>query len=107
MAGGLESDAQGWANQGLRITAVTLLLDDPNNAMPPTTSGADLWRTNFGLNSVYVAADPQFSMVPGQSVGTPQITIIDPRTMEVVLLQEGWGGSHPSQLITLAQQNAP
>jgi hypothetical protein len=54
---------------------------------------------------VYVAADPQFLMVPGLSVGTPQISIVDPRTMKVVLLQEGWGGSHPPQLVQLAIAN--
>lgn len=104
MAGGLESDAQGWANAGLRIAAVTLLLDDPSDG-PPTIAGVELWKQNYGLNSVYVAADPNYSMVPGQSVGTPQLTIVDPRTMQVVLLQEGWGGSHPPQLQQLAQQN--
>lgn len=105
MAGGLESDAQGWQSQGLGIAAVTLLLDDPGDASPPTAAGAQVWKQNYGLESVYVAADPNFSMVPGQSVGTPQLTIIDPRTMQVVLLQEGWGGSHPPQLVQLAQQN--
>ncbi len=105
MAGGLESDAQSWASQGYQIAAVTVLLDDPGNVQPPTSAGADTWRETYGLNSVYVAADPNFSMVPGSSVGTPQLTIIDPRTMQVVLLQEGWGGSHPPQLTQLAQQN--
>jgi hypothetical protein len=104
MAGGLESDAQGWANQGLEIAALTLLLDDQNEG-PPTTDGALFWKQNYGLNSVYVAADPNFSMVPGQSVGTPQLSIVDPRTMQVVLVQEGWGGSHPPQLEQLALQN--
>ena len=104
MAGGLESDMQDFAAQGLQIAALTLLLDDQNEGAP-STAGALLWRDNYGLNSVYVAADPGFSMVPGNSVGTPQISIIDPRTMQVVLLQQGWGGSHPPQLTQLAQQN--
>ena len=104
MAGGLESDMQGWAAQGLGIAALTLLLDDPNEGAP-TTNGALVWRDNFGLNSVHVAADPNFSMVPGTSVGTPQITIINPRNMQVVHLQEGWSGSHPPQLLQTAQAN--
>ncbi|MCA9618125.1 MAG: hypothetical protein KC731_03865 [Myxococcales bacterium] len=95
---------QSWQSQGLGIVAVTLLLDAQNEG-PPTVEGALNWKNAYGLNSVYVAADPQFSMVPGNSVGTPQLTIIDPRTMQVVLLQEGWGGSHPPQLVQLAQQN--
>jgi len=104
MAGGLESDMQSWAAQGLGIEAITLLLDDPNGGAP-TTAAALSWQQNFGLSSVYIDADPSFSLVPGSSVGTPQITIVDPRNMQVVLLQEGWGGSHPPQLVQLAQQN--
>ena len=83
---------------------MTLLLDDQSGGAP-TVAGAEFWKQNYGLNSIYVAADPNFSMVPGNQVGTPQITIIDPRTMQVVLLQEGWGGSHPPQLAQIAQQN--
>jgi hypothetical protein len=104
MAGGLESDMQSWAAQGYGIEALTLLLDNPNEG-PPTTSGALTWRDNFGLSSVHVAADPNFSMVPGNSVGTPQITIINPRNMQVVLVQQGWSGSHPPQLLQTAQAN--
>lgn len=44
-------------------------------------------------------------MVPGSSVGTPQLTIIDPRTMQVVLVQEGYGGSYPPQLEQTALDN--
>lgn len=104
MAGGLAQDISSWESQGLGIVAVTLLLDDQNNG-PPTQAGAQTWRDTFGLTGAYVAPDPMYSMVPGSSVGTPQITIIDPRTMQVVHLQEGWGGSHPQILFTTAQQN--
>ncbi len=96
---------QSWQSQGLGIVAMTLLLDDPGDASPPTTAGAQTWKQNYGLNSVYVAADPNFAMVPGNSVGTPQLSIVNPRTMQVVLLQEGWGGSHPPQLEQLAISN--
>ena len=67
--------------------------------------GARTWRDNFGLNSIYVVADPNYSMVPGSSVGTPQGTIVDPRTMEVLQVKEGWTGSFPSLLTQLANQN--
>lgn len=106
MAGGLAQDIADWNAQNLGIVAVTLLLDDPNEG-PPTTQGALTWRDNYGLTGAYVAADPQFSMVPGNSVGTPQLTVIDPRTMQVVLLQQGWGGSHPPQLVQTANANKP
>ena len=93
-----------WESQGLGIKAMTLLLDGPNEG-PPTTQGAELWRDNYGLDSVYVVADPNFSMVPGSSVGTPQGTIVDPRTMKVILVEEGWAGSFPPELTNLANQN--
>ena len=94
---------QGWNNQGLGIEWITLLLDDPNEGTA-TTAGAQLWKNNWGHTLSYVAADPYFSMVPGSSVGTPQLSIIDPRTMVVVDLQEGYSGNY-SQLTQLAQSN--
>ena len=93
-----------WASQGLKITAMTLLIDDPGGGVP-TTSGAYAWKDNFNLTSVYVAADPGYALVPGGSVGTPQISIVNPRNMKVILVQEGYGGSYPPQLEQLAQQN--
>ncbi len=83
---------------------MTLLIDSPSGGSP-TTSGAELWRDNWGLQSIYVVADPNYSMVPGSSVGTPQGTIVDPRTMKVIYLEEGWYGSFPSALTNLANQN--
>jgi hypothetical protein len=94
-----------WQSQGLGIQWVTLLLDNPGNQTPPTTSGALTWKNNWGLTKSYVAADPQFSMVPGNSVGTPQFTIIDPRNMTVVHLVEGLGQGSHSTLTNLAGQN--
>jgi hypothetical protein len=93
-----------WNSQGLGIVAMTLLLDGPGGGAP-SVNGASTWKNNFGLNSIYVAADPGYAMVPGNSVGTPQLTIIDPRTMKVVLLQEGYGGSYPPQLEQTALNN--
>jgi hypothetical protein len=66
-----------------------------------------VWRDNYGLSSIYVLADSVFSMVPGASVGTPQGTVVDPRTMTVILVEEGWAGDFPAQLTSLAQQNHP
>ncbi|MBN4050178.1 hypothetical protein JYT28_00320 [Desulfobulbus sp. AH-315-M07] len=82
---------------------VTLLLDNPNEGAP-TTSGAWTWKDAFGLDGAYILADPNFSMVPGSSVGTPQTTLIDPRTMKVQYVKEGYDGNF-SPLENLAQQN--
>ena len=47
-----------------------------------------------------------FSMVPGQSVGTPQMSVIDPRTMEVTHLHEGMmpEGNY-DELVAVAMHN--
>jgi hypothetical protein len=42
MAGGLEQTLVSWQNQGLKIAALTLLLNGPGSG-PPSTSGALLW----------------------------------------------------------------
>jgi hypothetical protein len=83
---------------------MTLMIDNPSGGSP-TASDAELWRDNWGLSSIYVVADPNYSMVPGASVGTPQGTIVDPRTMEVLYVEEGWYGSFPAELTQLANQN--
>jgi hypothetical protein len=87
---------------------MTVLVDDPSEG-PPNTNGALVWKQQFNLTSIYVAADPIFSMVPSSvgSFGTPQQTVINPRNMQVVLRQEGFSGQAPAELIQLAQQNQP
>ncbi len=94
---------QSWAGQGLGIKWLTLMLDDANGGSP-TTAGSQQWKNYWGLDSVAVCADPYYSMVPGSSVGTPQTTIVDPRTMKVISIQEGYSGNY-SQLISLANSN--
>jgi hypothetical protein len=103
----LEAEKLHWDALGLGIEVVELLLNDPqSDGSTPTITGVTTWRDQFGLYSVTVAADTSFSMVVGTSVGTPQMTIIDPRTMQVVMRQEGWGGSAQYQtLVDLATQN--
>ena len=92
-----------WENEGLRIAWVALLLDNQNEGNP-TVEGALNWRDQFNLHAFYVVADPSFSMVPGSSVGTPQLSLVDPRTMKVVDLQEGASGNF-SKLTNLATVN--
>ena len=94
---------QAWQTAGHGIAWITLMLDDPGEGAA-TVAGAKIWRDNWGLDSVTVCADPDYSMVPGSSVGTPQLTLVDPRTMRVLDLQEGYSGDY-GLLIDLAQQN--
>ena len=68
-----------------------MLLDGPGEG-PPSAEGALQWKQNFGLENVTVVADPGFSMVSGGSVGTPMMTVVDPRTMSVYYVQQGYSG---------------
>lgn len=85
---------------------ITLLLDNQSGGAPDD-AGALAWKTQFNLQNVHVFSDPNFSMVPGSSVGTPQLTVIDPVTMQVTHLHEGFGGdANFTELEALAAQNA-
>lgn len=90
---------------------MTILLED-NFGGNPSVDGAAYWKNTYGLESVYVVGDhgpdgtARFSMVPGSSVGTPQLTVVDPRSMRVVAIQEGWSGTEPLALVNLAATNA-
>ena len=83
---------------------ITLLLDDPSEG-PPTNAGAQQWKQQYGLTNSGVFPDSQFTFVPGNSVGTPQLTIIDPRTMEVKLVHEGLTMDDYAMLRQVAQAN--
>jgi hypothetical protein len=95
--------------QDLGIVVVTLLLDSQNEG-PPSAEGAQAWKNQFGLSTIFVVADPGFSLVDGSSVGTPMFKVVDPRTMTVVYKQEGSAGGGPNdpkeqELLALANAN--
>lgn len=93
-----------WQTQG--ITVAFLLLNDPDGT-EVTVEGVAAWRASLMLeDDVYVLADPDFLLVSGGQVNTPQNTVVDPRTMQVVAIAEG----HPfdaSELEATAAANAP
>lgn len=91
-----------WGPMGIRV--VTLLVDGPDEG-PPNVNGALTWKNQYKLTDVAVVADPGFSMVEGGSVGTPQMTVVDPRTMRVEFVQQGFSGSF-AQLEAVANKNA-
>jgi hypothetical protein len=86
---------------GIRV--VTLMIDAPNNG-PPTLAGTLKWKQQYNLVDVSVMSDAGFSLVSGGSVGTPQITYVDPRTMKVIFVQQGYSGDY-SGLENLAKAN--
>lgn len=93
-----------WEAQGLNIVMVELMVNDPDDG-PPTLTGVQQWRDEFGLNNIHVAADPTISMAVGGSIGTPTATIIDPRTMLVHDRFQGSGEGAFASVEALANQN--
>jgi len=93
-----------WEAQGLNIVMVELMVNDPDDG-PPTITGVQQWRDEFGLNNIHVAADPSISMAVGGSIGTPTATIIDPRTMLVVDRFAGSGEGAFTAVEQLANTN--
>ncbi len=78
-----------WDALGIRTWF--LLVDDMSGGAP-TLAGVVNWRATFGLGSVGVFMDPTFQLVSGGSIGTPQSTLVDPRTMRVISVEEGYSG---------------
>lgn len=101
----LEGHISQWKAEGLNIAVITLLIDGPSGGQP-TAQDAMTWKNQFSLQNVYVLADPGFSMVAGNSVGTPMQTVVDPRTMLVTFKQEGFNPAGFPELEQLARQNA-
>jgi hypothetical protein len=90
--------------EALGIEVAVLILDNPTDGYP-SIQDAEIWKQEYGLESVAVVIDPNFLMVPGTSVGTPMQSVIDPRTMRVHYRVEGLPPTY-SVLESLAAQNA-
>jgi hypothetical protein len=92
-----------WHTQGIGVAF--LLLYDEGGAHV-SIEGVASWRNDTIVRDVFVLADPDFLLVAGGMVNTPQNQVVDPRTMRVVTIAEG----HPfdaAPLEALAADNAP
>jgi hypothetical protein len=98
----LEQRMAAWQTKG--IHAAVLLVDDQQDG-PPNLAGVDTWISSFDFQTVGVYMDPYYSLVEGNTVGTPQNSVIDPRTMKVTFVQQGYAGNYP-QLEAVAAQNS-
>lgn len=94
-----------WA--GLGIHVITLIAQD-SLENPASIDSARVWRDEFGLTDTTVAADPLFSLVPPEEmvIGLPVEHVVDPRTMTIVDIQEGFSGDY-SSIVDLARDNRP
>ncbi len=92
----------GWRDAGIAV--VELLVSGPSG-QSPTTDTAEAWRSQFGLTDVAVLADPMRAMVPATGGGVPLLTVVDPRSMRVVVSQAGYPGPYAA-IEKLARDNA-
>lgn len=67
--------------------------NSPTNG-PPDVNSAVQWKSMYGLKSVDVGADPDASFATESTFSTPLNTIINPRTMEVIEIKEGYMDSY-------------
>jgi thiol-disulfide isomerase/thioredoxin len=90
----LASYMQTWGPQGVKF--VTLIIQD-QAGQPANTSAALTWRNQFNLGSIAsVIADPAFSFAHAGNNGLPTNILVDPRTMKIVGIMEGFGGMDPA-----------
>ena len=94
-----------WESLGIKV--ITLMIEDVDPAQKATVATAEKWKKQFKLLNA-VVADPKFSFAPsgGGSIGLPYQLLIDPRTMTIVDIQEGYSGDH-SATLDLAAKNQP
>lgn len=92
-----------WEEMGIKV--ITLMIEDVNQGQAATVTTAEKWKKQFKLLNA-VVADPKFSFAPptGGSIGLPYQVLIDPRTMTIVDVQEGYSGQYTSTL-DLATKN--
>ena len=94
----------------LGIRVVTLVVQDASSA-PATIATAQSWKQQYGLTDVAVCADPSFSFAPiGQSsVDLPVTIVVDPRTMKIMKVSQGYVAAYPPQpdaeAVAIAQKN--
>lgn len=80
-----------WKDLGIKV--ITLMIED-EASMPATTDTALAWKNQFNLDADFiVVADPNFSFAAsagGTTIGLPLAVVVDPRTMTVVSVEEGY-----------------
>ena len=93
-----------WEAMGIRVLT---LMAQKLDSSPATLQTAFKWKTDYNLMSSAVAVDPPITFTPpgASSLGLPLIVVVDPRTMKIVHIQEGYSSTHP-ELEALAETNA-
>jgi thiol-disulfide isomerase/thioredoxin len=102
-AGHLPTWVQTWKPLG--VTVVELVVQDSTHAKASVSDALD-WRNTFNLSTaVDVVADPNFSFGHSGTNGLPTNVLVDPRTMKVVKVVEGYTGLPDPAVAALAKKN--
>ena len=80
----------------LGIRMVTLVVQDASQA-PATIATALSWKNQYSLGDVTVCADPGFAFAPANpsQVQLPLTVIVDPRTMRIMKVEQGYVAAYP------------
>jgi hypothetical protein len=93
-----------WKPMGIHV--VELIVDNKTGGAP-TQTDTKAWKDKYKLDDVAVLSDPYALLVTPDSdgsFGTPYSIAIDPRTMKVAYVQQGFSGNY-SDLEALAKKN--
>lgn len=95
-----------WADLGIHV--LTLMVDDAVQGSGATEKTALAWKTKYKLDAGAVGVDSNLTFAPpGETtIGLPLQILVDPRTMKIVDVVEGFSGDYTS-LEALAKKNKP
>jgi hypothetical protein len=97
-----------WAGMGINASFIVLLIENPDESSPPKMLAAQTWRDEFELDTVNVAIDGNYSMLATSGgFGTPHVTAVNPRTMEVLKIHQGYEANYSWITSMFDQLGAP
>jgi len=94
------------------VKVVTLIVQDAASA-PASIATAQAWKQQYKLTDISVCVDPKFSFRPSASgsVSLPMTVLVDPRTMKIQRISQGYVAHYPvsvdADVVTLAKRTAP
>jgi thiol-disulfide isomerase/thioredoxin len=94
-----------WGADGVQV--IELIIEDTQmrRDMASVEAAADRWRAKFSLTDMIVGLDPAFTYAHSGTNGLPLNVLVDPRTMTMVVRQDGAGGTIETKLSSLVAKN--
>jgi len=99
----LQTKIENWNLDDKGIKVVVLVINNKSNEFPDLSSTL-LWKSQYGLLDAAVVSDPNVTFAVSSTFSTPLRTIVNPRTMKVVEVAEGYSDDY-STLENLANKN--